>query len=293
MTNVAVAGGTGGVGRTIESNQNDTIKVNYEDVDSLVSVLERHNIHTVISAFAVEGDSLASSQMNLIKAATKSRATRRFIPSGYAIPYPERALDFLPQLKDYFTSMDVLRESGLEWTVFYNGIFLDYFGTSAMKSYLKPNVFVIDIENKAAAIPGDGNVPVSFIYTFDLARYIVAALDLEKWNEESRVVGDEMTWNQFLVLAEKYRGSKFETHYDDAAKLEKCQITELPGHRKLYDHFPKESFQWFMSIFERFTIDGTSHIRIDGSLNETFPAIKPLSVEGLLAQYWGPNLGNT
>ncbi|CAG7950479.1 unnamed protein product [Penicillium olsonii] len=305
MINVAIAGGTGGVGRTIvevmqksphhpfvltrsESNQKDTIQVDYNDIDSLVSILERHKIHTVISAFAVEGDSLASSQMNLIKAATKSRETRRFIPSGYAIPYPQSALGSLPQLKDYFAAMDALRESGLEWTVFHNGIFLDYFGTSAMKSYLKPNVFVIDIENKAAAIPGDGNVLVSFIYTFDLARYIVAALDLEKWDEETRVAGDEMTWNKFLALAEKYRGSQFVCHYDDAAKLEKSQITELPGHRKLYEHFPKESFQWFMSIFERFTIDGTSHIKRSGSLNEKFPTIRPLSVEGLLARYWGP-----
>ena len=52
--------------------------------------------------------------------------------------------------------MEELRTTDLQWTVFINGIFLDYFGMPHIKSYLKPNVFVIDVENKAAAIPGDG-----------------------------------------------------------------------------------------------------------------------------------------
>ena len=37
-----------------------------------MSILEEHDIHTVISAFAVEGDSLAISQLNLIRAAIRS-----------------------------------------------------------------------------------------------------------------------------------------------------------------------------------------------------------------------------
>ena len=85
--------------------------------------------------------------------------------------------------------MEELRKSGLEWTVFHNGIFLDYFGGSSLKSYLQPNIFVVDIQNKVAGIPGDGDALVTFTYTFDLARFVVASLDLEKWDEESRVVG--------------------------------------------------------------------------------------------------------
>ena len=112
----------------------------------------------------------------------------------------------LPQLKDYFKAIEVLRASRLEWTIFVNGIFLDYFGSPALRSYLKPNVFVLDLANHVAAIPGDGNVPVTFTYTFDLARFMVAALDLPGWPEESRVVGDELTWNEFVDLAESVLG---------------------------------------------------------------------------------------
>lgn len=117
-----------------------------------------------------------------------------------------RALQVLPPLKDYFGAIETLKKSDLEWTVFHNGIFLDYFGGPAMKSHLKPNVFVVDIANKVAAIPGDGNTPVTFTYTFDLAKFIVASLDFEKWSEESKVIGDEMSWNEFVSLVENTLG---------------------------------------------------------------------------------------
>ncbi|PLB48916.1 NAD(P)-binding protein [Aspergillus steynii IBT 23096] len=311
MVNVAIAGGTGGVGKTIvevmqasphqafilsrqltspkqsSTSPDNTIAVDYNSIEEVASRLEKHNIHTVISAFAVEGDSLAVSQRNLIQAADRSKTTKRFIPSGYAIPYPAAAVEVLPPLKDHFLALDELRESGLEWTLFNNGIFLDYFGPSTMKSNLKPNVFVIDVANKVAAIPGDGNSPVTFTYTYDLARFIVAALDLEKWEEESRVVGDELTWNQFVALAEACRGSKFDVYYDDVEKLKRFEITELPGHQALYEHFPKKPFQWFMSIFELFTTDGSSHVQRAGSLNHQFPHIKVLSVKEMFDLYWG------
>ncbi|EAW24540.1 NmrA-like family protein [Aspergillus fischeri NRRL 181] len=225
MVNVAVAGGTGGVGRTILDilsttdkhqafvlsrkyieNDNNVLQVDYNDIDQLVAVLETKNIHTVICCFAVEGSSLADSQLNLIQAAARSKATRRFVPTAYAIPYPQEALQVLPQLKDYFNAIELLKESGLQWTVFLNGIFLDYFGPPELKSHLKPNVFVLDMKNRVAAIPGNGNVPVSFTYSYDLARFVVAALDLEEWQEESRVVGDTLTWHEFVALAEEIRG---------------------------------------------------------------------------------------
>ncbi|KAL2825263.1 hypothetical protein BJY01DRAFT_256292 [Aspergillus pseudoustus] len=304
MVNVAIAGGTGGVGRAIvevlESSSShrafilsrkpgdgsQAITVDYLDIDGLVAILESHKIHTVISAFAVEGDSLAVSQMNLIKAAIRSEETNRFIPSGFAIPYPRETRKFLPQLNDYFAAIETLKASDLEWTIFHNGIFLDYFGGPGMKSYLKPNVFAIDIANKVAAIPGTGDVPVTFTYTFDLAQFVVASLDLDLWEEESRVVGDEVTWNQFVRLAEEVAGSKFTTHYDSIEKLKQFEITELPGHVALYEHFPKKAFQWFMSIFGLFTADGSSCIAREGSLNERFPDIKPLTVRAMLETYW-------
>ncbi|PYI33612.1 NAD(P)-binding protein [Aspergillus indologenus CBS 114.80] len=305
MVRVAIAGGHGGVGRTIlevlgESSEHEalvlsrksagdggrTIQVDYRSVDKLVAVLETHQIDTVICCFAVQGDSLAISQLNLIQAAIKSKVTRQFVPSGFAIPYPQDAVELLPQLADYFKAIETLRQSDLQWTVFLNGIFLDYFGPSTLKSYLKPNVFVIDMKNKIAGIPGDGEAPITFTYTFDLARYVVSMLDMEDWPEESRVIGDTVTWHEFVRLAEEICDCRFDIHYDSLEKLRGFEITELPGHQALYQHFPKKAFQWFMSIFELYTANGTSCITTQDSLNKLFPSIQPLTVRDMLSKYW-------
>ena len=54
--------------------------------------------------------------------------------------------------------------------------------------------------------PGDGNTPVTLACLFDLVRFVVAALDLEEWPEESRVDGDDVTWNEFVALAKEITG---------------------------------------------------------------------------------------
>lgn len=75
-----------------------------------------------------------------------------------------------------------------------------------MISCHKPNVFVVDLSNNVAGIPWDGNTPVTFTYIFDLANYVLAILSLDEWPEESRVIGDELTWNEFVTLAEEVKG---------------------------------------------------------------------------------------
>jgi NAD dependent epimerase/dehydratase family enzyme len=128
MINVALAGGTGTVGKTIadvlagqgkhhaiiltRKVSYNTLKmswttanilqesqttelalphfvVDYSDVDSLATFLEEHDIHTIICTFGINATSLAKSQFNLIKAAEASSATKRFIPSSFATAYPE------------------------------------------------------------------------------------------------------------------------------------------------------------------------------------------------------------
>ncbi|KAF2186205.1 nmrA-like family protein [Zopfia rhizophila CBS 207.26] len=312
MVKVAIAGGTGSLGRTIldvlkehpehkaviltrktapsSNNHIQSLVVDYTDIPALTAVLEENEIHTVIAAFGISGNSLSTSQINLIKAADASQPTKRFIPTSFAIPYPESGVEILPPLQAYFDSINLLKETSLEWTVFHNGIFLDYFGClgpeGGLKSHLKPNTFAIDIPNRVAAIPGDGNVPVTFTYTFDVARFVVRTLRMEKWEDESRVIGETVTWNEFLRVVEDVTESKFEVHYDSVEKLKRFEITELPGHTELYGSFPKQRYQWFMAIFELWTTDGTSKMKREGSLNEKFPEIKSLGVREFLERSW-------
>lgn len=67
------------------SSQNiQNVQINYEDIPSMARVLERHNVHTIISAIGLVSDETSQSQLNLIEAAEKSASTKRFIPSEYS-----------------------------------------------------------------------------------------------------------------------------------------------------------------------------------------------------------------
>lgn len=87
---------------------------------------------------------------------------------------------------------------------------MDYFGAPHIKTYLPPNSWPIDMINAAAALPGDGEAQMTFTYSFDVAQFVVKSLDLPRWDEEMRIVGDTVKLNDFLKMAEEARG-KFRT----------------------------------------------------------------------------------
>lgn len=172
----------------------------------------------------------------------------------------------------------------------HNGTFLEYFAPPALKTYHPASVLVLDMEHNAAAIPGDGNAPVTFTYTLDVARFVVAALDLKKWPRELRVVGDEITFNEFVAMAEEIKGVRFTVTYDDVEKLLTSKVSELPGHAASYDKYPKERLQWFLAIFEMWMATGKGFVSKEKTLNDLFPEIKPLTVRAMLEKYWRPSL---
>jgi hypothetical protein len=112
----------------------------------------------------------------------------------------------LPQHEFREAVMNELRKTDLEWTRIHNGYFLDYFGMPHIESHMTPVAFGIDVANKAAAIPGTGEDVMSFTYTKDVAKFVVAALDLPKWDEALYCYGDKTTWNELLSIAEEVRG---------------------------------------------------------------------------------------
>lgn len=99
-----------------------------------------------------------------------------------------------------------LKKTSLEYTAFYNGILLDYYSTPVFKSYMHSVTIVVDLPHNTAAIPGSGNTPVTFTHTFDLGKYADRVLDLEKWEPEYYIVGDQVTWNEFVKIAEESKG---------------------------------------------------------------------------------------
>jgi nucleoside-diphosphate-sugar epimerase len=98
----------------------------------------------------------------------------------------------------------------LEWTLFYNGYFMDFFGMPNIPSYLPPYVMLMDIAENTAAIPGDGNKLVTFTHTSDVGKFVVASVDLEKWDRVSVIIGDKITMNEAVKLVEDTKGEPFQ-----------------------------------------------------------------------------------
>ncbi|EON95978.1 putative nmra-like family protein [Phaeoacremonium minimum UCRPA7] len=118
----------------------------------------------------------------------------------------------------------------------------------------------------------------AFTYSLDVAKFVVAALDLPRWEDESLIYGDKLTFNDILKLYEA-RGEKWAVTYDSFEKLEKGEFTELPSHVPLYKSRPKQVLQAVLANYSISVIKGFCDISEDESLNKVFPDIKTTPVK--------------
>ncbi|TDZ46891.1 Oxidoreductase swnN [Colletotrichum trifolii] len=260
------------------------LQVRYDDVDSLVRVLEDNGIDTVISALTMESEAGSKSQLNLIAAADRSSATQRFIPSEYMIDVAENAGDSIfAELgaKFLLENAAALKNTKLEYTRIFNGMFVDYWGMPHVHTFLVPFHYGIDMSLRKAVVPGSGNDVFSLTYSIDVARFIVRLLDEKDWPKKASVCGSDLTFNEFVAAAEKARGSNFEVVYDDAEKLNQGQATfptPLNASNEIYA-------QMAPSLGLMITT-GALRLPLEGRLNDRFPEIHAATVEELLTQAW-------
>ncbi|KAF4464319.1 Nmra-like family [Fusarium albosuccineum] len=300
---VAIAGGFGGLGRAIveavlargdrevfvltrKERQSpfpnaQVAAVDYSDVVALTSLLEKNNVHTVISVVNnITGDN--SSEMDLIRAADRSNATKRFIPSYFGAHYSTEQYESFPPAMAKKSALVELESSSLEWTTIYNGYFLDYFGIPKVKSYIDDIALFIDMPENTAVIPGSGEVPVVFTHTFDVAKFVAALLDSAKWPREVHIIGDRLTWNEMLKLAEEFRVT-----YDSAEKLESGSMTELPSHQKVYALYPKQQLHYIPTAFGLNCERGQANFDPSTAFNKEFPDMKPRTAREVMSEGWG------
>ncbi|KAH8776277.1 hypothetical protein F5883DRAFT_698650 [Diaporthe sp. PMI_573] len=237
------------------------VSADYSSIDALASLLDTNNVDI-------------------------STATKRYIPNIWGIKYTARIASYFPIAQAKLNVLEAVESTSLEYTAVLNGYFADYWFVPNVKSYQGPLPLVIDVANNTAAIPGSGNVPVAFTHTFDIARLIPALLTLPKWEKESYIIGDKVTWNEFLQIIEDAKGAKFSTVYDPMEKLKAGQITELPSQRQMYPFFPKEMLQGLFAAFGRMFEEGEFDLKPFHTLNDDFPEIKPRGVRQLGLDAW-------
>ncbi|RFU80190.1 hypothetical protein TARUN_2000 [Trichoderma arundinaceum] len=302
---IAVAGGTGSFGRTLVDElkksplydvivlarnapeQNDekapVLAVDYANVAETAQLLASKKVEVVISTIHVMEETASAAQIALIKAASQSGTVKRFIPSEWGIVHTEAS----PIYKVREDSVSELRKVGLEWTRVANGYFMDYYGYPHVKTYLKQLSFVVDVPNKAAGIPGTGDEIVAFTYTVDVAKFIVAALGLPKWDEITYCYGEKASFNKILSLAEEARGTKFTVSHDSVEKLKKGEVTELPSHSDMYSYIPKQVLQGLFALFASWVVDGGFNVPEENSLNAKFPDIETTKLSEIVGAWKG------
>lgn len=227
MVRVAVAGGTGGIGRHIvegilETKKHDVIvlsrsancpqletlgakiiAVSYDDTSSLIRALS--GVHTVISTiFSTDEKLVVAAQLALLDASIQVGA-KRFAPSEFVTrAIPNNPIELY---RPKWTVAEAVMRSGLEYTFFENGLFMNYLASGKPGiGYLQPLKFLWDVENCTARVPGDGSAYVVLTRGEDVGKFVGASLDLEKWPEVSRMRGDRRTLNEVVKLAETVRG---------------------------------------------------------------------------------------
>ncbi|KAI8240342.1 Oxidoreductase swnN [Colletotrichum sp. SAR 10_99] len=300
MAIVAVAGGTGGVGRAIVEQLQlsgkqqffvlgrkspspalpgapSFLEVDYENVDALIKILEEHNIDTVISALNPESEKSSNAQINLIAAADKSKTTQRFVPSDNLNE------SFGEQYR--LANANAIENSGLEYIRIYAGLFMDYWAMPNVHSYMMPFSPGIDMSLKKAVVPGTGNDVMSMTYTIDLARFIVRLLDEPSWPRTASISGTDTTFNEIIALLEKYHDAKFDVIYDDVEKLKNGDATlvSIPDESS---GIPVALLKQMTVAFSLMVVSGVCALPKEGRLNDMFPELRLTTVEELLEKAW-------
>ncbi|KAM5345078.1 hypothetical protein ACJ41O_010940 [Fusarium nematophilum] len=301
MKSITVAGGTGHVGRPIVetlaqssfkvivlgrkanpdlADSSEYIQVDYTHPGGLAQILKTHDVHTVISTIQITDETASAAEVNLIKAADTSSTVKRFITSSWGTLPNEKS----PTSAFHEASISQLRKTNLEWTRFAVGFFLDYYGFPHIKTHLPGLSFAVDMANRKAAIPGTGNEPIAFTYTYDVARFVAAFLEEPRWEELTLCYGERTTWNAFLRVAEEVTGQPFEATYDSVEKLQAGEVTELPSHRAelAASPFPEPVTRQLLAILGVWAVTGQFDVQHERSLNLKYPEIKPMTVREVL-----------
>ncbi|KAI1324805.1 NAD(P)-binding protein [Xylariaceae sp. FL0255] len=268
------------------------VAVDYTDVKSLTKILEDNEIHTVISTLsfkAAPGTTIP--EVELVTAAGASGTTKRYVSNNWGVPIRDGEEELAKSIMAFkVNGLAALKQSAnLEYTSFYTGFFSDYWGYPVVKTYMRPASLVLDIQNNAAVIPGAGNTRVGFAHTSDVAKYVTAAMDLEKWEREYNLVVDNITLNEFLALAENARGVKFDVTYDSVETLKSGKFTELPAQSKsgLFGTAAGDAIRKHLAA-SLLTLDSGRFDFDDGVRGrDAFPEIKPMTVKDILEEAWG------
>ena len=212
-----------------------------------------------------------------------------------------RLLSVDPSIQHWLNAADSLKKSSLQYTRVIPGFFMDYWGMPPVRTNLQPVTFGMDMVSCQAAIPGDGNDVIGMTYTYDMAEFLIKLLELEEWPEFSIFVGDDVTYNELLRLAEEVRGKtrpkmltrysrltetgkKFQVTYDSVENVKQGRVTVPPMPSGV--PYSAEELREMTVLVSRLTVAGVFDLPVEQRMNSRFPDLRPIKVKEFLLNAW-------
>lgn len=113
----------------------------------------------------------------------------------------------------------------IEYTLISNGLFMDYLLPKGSKKYLKDVTIPVNVEERKARIPVNGEAPVTMTYADDVGKAIIKLVeDTRPWPLYTYIHGATTTWDQLVKLGEECTGEKFEVEYVSMEKLQEAVV---------------------------------------------------------------------
>ena len=163
--------------------RNIDVRISDYSEASVLSILDSSNAGTFISFNNCADERFIDIHCAYLTACERSRNCKRFIASEFA----GNIDDFPMHPRIYGTTRapfrKVLQEcTGIEWTLFNNGWFMDYF-LPKDKTYMRPvpDEFPVDPNAWQACIKGTGDEPQSWTCCRDVGKAVVMLLHAPEW----------------------------------------------------------------------------------------------------------------
>ncbi|KFY51103.1 hypothetical protein V496_08933 [Pseudogymnoascus sp. VKM F-4515 (FW-2607)] len=316
MVVVAVAGGTGGVGRTLldaiaKSGEHNPIilsriaaddteinglrrfALDYNNVDQIKRVLQENKVDVVVSCLVLVDEDSAQAQINLIRGAALSGTVTRFIPTEYYLDFhaPIPGSDLLANLQ-LEAEEELLRHPQLTFTLIRAGIFLDHLTMpyNPKRTYIAPFWAFVDIEYEKCVFPGDGSYPLILTHSTDVAAYIerLCGLPAKEWPRESLIASNKLQVKDLDSLIRMVTGKNFEVIYDSEEAIREGRITQLQSNQAVMgDFLRKVEHQVMLSMLSK------AHVLPGVDLSELFPEVQPTRIEDFFRAGWALKQGTT
>lgn len=189
-----------------------------------------------------------------------------------------------PAAKHKIEARRRLQATDLEWTAWYTGFFAEYLVAPNVETCMEALPCYLDHEKATAVIPGSGNVPTTFSYAFDITRFVAASLRLETWQNDTYLIGDKVTLNDLVKIAEEVRGVPYRVTYDSVELLRQGKTSDLPCYN--IPDYPRSFLEPYFAFHGLLFENGEADFDPSLAINKQFPTMETRSIRDLMTAGW-------